>query len=97
MTDREKPMPSPRQTLSGEDRAHIAAIFEDEMVPKLNLMHARIGNINCSFAGEQYKHWNLQFRSSKSGFEVVDFEYDEDSRELDLPDPFRTVQIDDHA
>lgn len=90
-------MHTPIQTLSGEDRTHIVAIFEEEMVPKLNLMHARIGNISCSFAGEQYKHWNLQFRSLRSGFEVIDFEYDEDSRELDLPDPFRTIQLHDHA
>ena len=87
----------PKRELSDEDRMHIAAVFQEEMVPRLALMDARIGNIGCSFAGDAYKHWILQFRSVKSGFEVVDFEYDEDARPLDLPEMTRPVKINDHV
>ena len=46
--------------LSDEDRAHIREVFDVEMVPKLKKSHARLGMLNCDFAGEQYKHWNIQ-------------------------------------
>jgi hypothetical protein len=42
-------------------------------------MDARIGTFNCDFAGDQYKNWNIYFKSKGPGFEIVDFEYDEDS------------------
>jgi hypothetical protein len=71
--------------LDSDDKAHIAGIFHEEVVPKLMVMDARIGNINCEFAGEKYKHWVLEFRSARSGFKIIDFEYDEDSRSFELP------------
>ncbi|MBW2118120.1 MAG: hypothetical protein JRF53_09710 [Deltaproteobacteria bacterium] len=61
-------------------------------MPRLMIMHARIGNINCEFAGEQYKNWVIEFRSTRSGFDIVDFEYDEDSRSFDLA-PRQLVDI----
>ena len=42
-------------------------------------MDARIGTLNCEFAGEQYSNWNILFKSMGSDFEIVDFEYDEES------------------
>ena len=71
--------------LDEEDRIRISEIFYEDIVPRLMMMDARIGNINCDFAGEHYKNWVIQFRSSRSGFEIVDFEYDEDSRSFNLP------------
>lgn len=70
--------------LDEEDKVHISEIFHREIVPKLRRLDARIGTLNCSFAGEKYKHWNLIFRSEKSGYEIVDFEYDKNSRSLNL-------------
>jgi hypothetical protein len=43
-----------------------------------------LGTLSCEFAGEQYKHWTLRFRSVGSDFEIVEFEYDEDADNLDL-------------
>jgi hypothetical protein len=68
-----------RHELSDDDRAHITDVFFEVVTEKLTKMHARIGTLNCDFAGEQYSNWNLHFRSIGSGFEIVDFEYDEDS------------------
>jgi len=70
--------------LSEEDKAHIRKIFQEVMVPKLIKYNARIGNLNCEFAGDQYKDWSILFKSDRSGFEIVEFEYDRDSRSLDL-------------
>lgn len=70
--------------LDDDDKIFIRDIFFEEIVPKLKRMHARIGNLNCEFAGKQYKNWNIQFRTDKSGFDIVDFEYDENSRSFDL-------------
>jgi hypothetical protein len=70
--------------LSDEDRDHIREVFDDEMVPKLKISHARLGNLNCDFAGERYKHWNIQFKSVGSGFGIVEFEYDEEGCGVDL-------------
>lgn len=61
------------------DKSHITEIFFEEIVKKLKRMDARIGTLNCDFAGDQYKNWNIQFKSKGQGFEIVDFEYDEDS------------------
>ena len=61
------------------DKSHITELFFDEIVPKLNRIDARIGTLNCDFAGDQYKNWNIQFKSKGQSFEIVDFEYDEDS------------------
>ncbi len=73
-----------KMELDDEDKIHISEIFHSEIVPKLNRMQARIGNLNCSFAGDEYKNWNLVFRSARSGYEIIDFEYDESSRALKL-------------
>lgn len=70
--------------LDEEDMAHIREIFHEDMVPKLIKYDARLGNLSCEFAGEQYKNWILQFQSAGSGFEIVEFEYDEEGDVLDL-------------
>ena len=74
----------PKNGLDDEDRIHITEVFHEDVVPRLMKMDARIGNINCEFAGEQYRNWVIEFRSNRSGFEIVDFEYDEDSRGINL-------------
>jgi hypothetical protein len=74
----------PKELLSDDDRMHITEIFNEDIVPRLMSMDARIGNINCEFAGDQYKNWVIEFRSNRFGFEIVDFEYDEDSRGFQL-------------
>jgi len=73
-----------KQELDDDDKARIADVFDEDIVPRLMIMHARSGNINCDFAGAEYKNWVIEFRSSRSGFEIVDFEYDEDSRSFEL-------------
>jgi len=65
--------------LDDDDKAFITEIFFEEIVKKLQRMDARIGTLNCDFAGDKYKNWNIQFKSKGQGFEIVDFEYDEDS------------------
>jgi hypothetical protein len=65
--------------LDDDDRIRITDIFLEEVVTKLKKMDARIGTLNCDFAGEQYRNWNIHFKSTGSDFEIVDFEYDEDS------------------
>ena len=70
--------------LSDEDRDHIREVFHEEIVPKLQKSHARLGMLNCDFAGEQYKHWNIQFKSVGSDFDIVNFEYDQEGCGLDL-------------
>ena len=62
----------------------ITDIFDDVIVPKLRKLNARIGNLNCGFAGEEYKNWNLNFRSVGSDFVIVEFEYDEDCDGINL-------------
>ena len=74
----------PLQDLSEDDKGHIRDIFFEDIVPKLQNFHARLGNLNCGFAGEKYKHWSIRFESLKSGFDIVDFEYDEDGSGMDL-------------
>ncbi len=75
---------SPKYELDEYDKAHINDVFVESMTKKLRKMSARNGCLNCRFAGEAYKHWVISFRSRGSGFEIVDFEYDENSRSLDL-------------
>ncbi len=65
--------------LDDDDKAFITEIFFEEVVAKLKRIDARIGTLNCDFAGDQYKNWNIYFKSKGPGFEIVDFEYDEDS------------------
>jgi hypothetical protein len=70
--------------LTDEDQEHIRAVFHQELVPKLMRHGARNGTLNCEFAGEAYKNWNIQFRSAGSDFEIVEFEYDEEGDSFDL-------------
>ena len=70
--------------LDDEDIARISDIFYEDIVPKLIKHDARIGNINCDFAGEQYKNWNINFKSKGSDFDIVEFEYDEEGCGIDL-------------
>jgi len=70
--------------LSDEDRTRIMEVFEEDVIPKLTKLHARLGTISCEFAGERYGDWVIRFRSAGSGFEIVEFEYDEDAVGMDL-------------
>lgn len=70
--------------LEVDDKIHITELFFEEIVPKLVKLNARIGTINCEFAGEKYKDWNIYFRSAGSGFEIIEFEFDEDGSGMDL-------------
>jgi len=83
--DRTQPLRHPE--LNDDDRIQIYEIFQKDVVPKLMMMHARNGMINCEFAGEEYKNWVIEFRSSRTGLDIVDFEYDPDSRSFKLPQP----------
>jgi hypothetical protein len=75
---------SPKYELDEYDKAHINDVFVENMTEKLRKRSARIGCLNCRFAGEAYRHWIIYFRSRGSGFEIVDFEYDENSHSLGL-------------
>jgi len=76
--------------LEDEDKIRISEVFQEDIVPKLMMMHARNGTINCEFAGEAYKHWLVEFKSSRSGLDIVGFIYDPDSRSFPLPHPRRS-------
>jgi hypothetical protein len=73
-----------KKTLSDEDRDLIREAFHEDVVPKLKKSHARLGMLNCDFAGEQYQHWNIRFKSVGSDFDIVEFEYDEEGSGIDL-------------
>ena len=73
-----------KSELDDEDKVYITEIFFEKIVAKLKRMDARIGTLNCDFAGDQYKNWNIQFKSKGPGFEIVDFEYDENSYSFSL-------------
>ena len=72
------------QELSDDDQEHIREVFYHEVVPKLIKLAARVGTLNCGFAGERYRHWSIQFRSMGSGFDIAAFEYDQDGEPMDL-------------
>ena len=84
MSQREESPSHSRDELDDDDKVYITDIFLEDIVPKLRKMQARIGTINCDFAGEQYKNWVIHFKSTRSGFDIVDFEYDEESRSFKL-------------
>ncbi len=74
-----------KKELSEEDKAFIIEKFENEIAPKTMMkMVGRVGVINCAFAGEEYKDWNIIFRAKGDGFEIIDFEYDPESREVKI-------------
>lgn len=70
--------------LDDGDRVTITDLFFEEIVPKLRKLDARTGTLNCEFAGEEYKNWSIHFRSAGSGFDIVEFEYDEEGAGMDL-------------
>jgi len=82
--EREKNQINLVDELDDDDKAHITEIFFENIVPKLIKRGARIGNLNCDFAGEQYKKWSIHFKSKRSDFDIVEFEYDEDGYGMDL-------------
>ncbi len=77
---------SAKDTIPQEEKLHIMAVFDEDVAPRLARMGARIGNISCEFAGPQYRHWVIEFRTAISGFEIVSFEYDPEARGIDLAD-----------
>ena len=60
--------------LDDEDKAKIIEVFDEEIVPRLRNLQARIGTICCDFAGDDYKNWIVHFTSRGRGFDIVDFE-----------------------
>lgn len=70
--------------LNDDDQMHIMEMFHEDLTPKLTRLHARLGSISCEFAGERFRHWVVHFRSAGSGFEIVEFEYDEDATGMDF-------------
>jgi len=69
----------PKYELDDDDKGRITEVFFENIIPKLRKLSARIGTLNCDFAGKEYENWNIHFKSKGSGFEIVDFEYDKDS------------------
>ena len=91
MTD-DHASPILKRELEDDDKVHIIELFEEDIAARLMQMDARSGNISCEFAGSQYRNWVLQFRSSRWGLEIVDFEYDEDTRSFNLPSPLTILE-----
>ncbi len=83
--------------LDEDDKLHITEIFHDDVEQRLMRMNARAGNINCEFAGEQYQNWVIEFKSTRYGFEIVDFEYDENSRSFELAPQPQLTRISKHV
>ena len=75
---------NPVPELDEEDQNHIREVFHDEVTPKLVKLSARLGTLSCAFAGKDYEHWTIEFRSIGDDFEIVSFEYDEEADSLDL-------------
>jgi hypothetical protein len=91
MTDHHASLLS-KQSLDDDDKIHITEMFQNGIVAKLMQMDAKCGNISCEFAGPQYRNWVIEFKSSRWGLEIVDFEYDENTRSFDLPSPFTILE-----
>ncbi len=72
------------EEMTDEDKFRIMKIFSEKIVPKLRKLGARTGNVNCRFAGPQYRHWLIHFRSKRDGYQITEFEYDPNSGDLDL-------------
>jgi hypothetical protein len=70
--------------LDEDEKIFLSELFQEQIAPKLVRLGARIGTINCSFAGEKYHKWNISFKSIGSDFMISEFEYDEDSASIDL-------------
>lgn len=70
--------------LDDNEKIFLGEIFHEKIVPKLIKLGARLGTINCSFAGEKYQKWNISFKSIGSDFMISEFEFDEDGASIDL-------------
>ena len=81
-----------KRELDDDDKIHISEIFQGDIAARLMQMDARSGNISCEFAGPQYRYWVIEFKSSRWGLEIVDFEYDEDTRSFNLPSPITLLE-----
>jgi hypothetical protein len=73
-----------QEELTENEKFEIMTAFSEKVAPKLKKLNARIGALNCEFAGPQYGNWLIHFRETRADFEITEFEYDEDSRDLDL-------------
>ncbi|RLB13043.1 MAG: hypothetical protein DRG82_16395 [Deltaproteobacteria bacterium] len=73
-----------QEELTEDDKFEIMTAFSENVVPKLKKLNARIGTLNCAFAGPRFKNWLVHFREKRSDFEITEFEYDENSRDMDL-------------
>ncbi|MFC1840368.1 hypothetical protein ACFL1N_12355 [Thermodesulfobacteriota bacterium] len=75
-----------KQNIELDDDAKmiISEIFQEKIIPRLNRLGARIGTVNCGFAGPKYSNWNIRFKSAGSDFYIDDFEYDEEGASIDL-------------
>ncbi len=91
MTDHQA-SPELKLELDDDDKFHITEIFQEEIAARLMQMDARSGNISCEFAGPSYRNWVIEFKSSRWGLEIVDFEYDEDTRSFNLPSPVTLLE-----
>lgn len=70
--------------LDDDEKILLVEKFQEEIVPKLVRLGARLGTINCSFAGKKYNKWNISFKSIGSDFMISDFEFDEHGASIDL-------------
>ena len=70
--------------LDEDEKIYLSEIFQEKIIPKLVRLGARIGTINCGFAGDEYQKWNIRFRSIGSDFIISDFEFDEEGVSIDL-------------
>ena len=86
-----------KNELDDDDKMHITEIFHEDVEQRLMRMNARAGNINCEFAGEQYRNWVIEFKSTRYGFEIVNFEYDENSRSFELAPRPELTRISEHV
>lgn len=70
--------------LDEDEKIFLSELFQEDIVPKLVRLGARLGTINCGFAGEKYHKWNISFKSIGSDFMISDFEFDEEGASIDL-------------
>ena len=70
--------------LDDDQRQLITELFFEKIVPKLKKLQARNGTLSCKFAGHEFENWLLFFKETGNGFEITEFEYDPDARDLDL-------------
>ena len=70
--------------LDEDEKVFLTEMFQEKICPKLVRLGARLGTINCGFAGEKYGKWNIIFKSIGSDFMISEFEYDEEGTDMDL-------------